>query len=41
MVSPELCRNRMELLKAAAPGISHVAVLTNASVNYLLPDMER
>jgi putative ABC transport system substrate-binding protein len=40
-MSPELSGNRMELLKEAVPGISHVAVLTNSSVNYLLADMER
>jgi hypothetical protein len=29
----------LALLKEAAPGISRVAVLTNADVNYLLPEM--
>jgi putative tryptophan/tyrosine transport system substrate-binding protein len=38
-VSPELSEKRLELLKEAAPGISRVAVLTNADVNYLLPEM--
>jgi putative tryptophan/tyrosine transport system substrate-binding protein len=39
IVSPELSAKRLELLKEAAPGISRVAVLTNAAVNYLLPEM--
>jgi putative ABC transport system substrate-binding protein len=39
ITSPELSEKRLELLKEAAPGISRVAVLTNASVNYLLPEM--
>jgi putative ABC transport system substrate-binding protein len=39
MASPELIGKRLELLTEAAPGISRVAVLTNADVNYLLPEM--
>jgi putative ABC transport system substrate-binding protein len=39
IVSPELSEKRLALLKEAAPGISRVAVLTNADVNYLLPEM--
>jgi putative ABC transport system substrate-binding protein len=39
IVSPELSAKRLELLKEAAPGSSRVAVLTNAAVNYLLPEL--
>ena len=39
IMSPELSRKRLELLKEAVPGISRVAVLTNAGVNYLLPEI--
>ena len=39
IVSPELSEQRLALLKEAVPGISRVAVLTNADVNYLLPEM--
>jgi len=39
IVSPELSAKRLELLTEAAPGISRVAVLTNADVNYLLPEL--
>src|SRR5215470_4207158 len=39
MASPELIGKRLELLTEAAPGISRVAVLTNADVNYLLLEM--
>jgi putative ABC transport system substrate-binding protein len=39
IVSPDLSEKRLELLKEVAPGISRVAVLTNADVNYLLPEM--
>jgi putative ABC transport system substrate-binding protein len=39
IVSPELSRKRLELLKEAVPGGSRVAVLTNANVNYLLAEM--
>src|SRR5262249_26273399 len=39
IVSPELSRKRLELLKEAVPGGSRVAVLTNANVNYLLTEM--
>src|SRR5262249_43897138 len=39
IVSPELSRKRLELLKEAVPGGSRVAVLTNANVNYLLAEL--
>jgi putative ABC transport system substrate-binding protein len=38
-VSPELSEKRLALLKEAAPGSSRVAVLPNADVNYLRPEM--
>jgi putative ABC transport system substrate-binding protein len=41
IVSPELSRKRLELLKEAVPGSSRVAVLTNTNVNYLLPEITR
>jgi putative tryptophan/tyrosine transport system substrate-binding protein len=41
IVSPELSVKRLALLKDAVPGISRVAVLTNADVNYLLPEITR
>jgi putative ABC transport system substrate-binding protein len=40
-LSPELSSKRLELLKAAVPSISRVAVLMNPSVTYLLPELER
>jgi putative ABC transport system substrate-binding protein len=39
IVSPDLSEKRLKLLKEIAPEISRVAVLTNADVNYLLPEM--
>jgi putative ABC transport system substrate-binding protein len=39
IVSPELTRKRLELLKEAVPGSRRVAVLTNAGVNYLLAEL--
>ena len=39
MPSPELITKRLELLLEAVPGISRVAVLTDAGVDYLLPEM--
>lgn len=41
ILSPELSSKRLELLKAAVPSISHVAVLMDPSVTYLLPELER
>jgi putative ABC transport system substrate-binding protein len=40
ILSPELSSKRLELLKAAVPGISRVAVLTNPAVTYLVPELE-
>ena len=37
----ELSSKRLELLKAAVPSISRVAVLMDPSVTYLLPELKR
>ena len=39
IMSPELSRKRLELLKEVVPGGSRVAVLTRANVNYLLAEL--
>lgn len=41
ILSPELSSKRLELLKAAVPGFSRVAVLTNPAVSYLVPELAR